>query len=72
MTALLADGDGHDILAEIVHDYLMKAAIVGVLAIVVIVAMVIIWKKVGTKPESDPMIGNRSCPKATEAQRGYH
>ena len=50
MITPLADGGGHEILAEIVHDYLMKAAIVGVLAIVVIVAMVIIWKKVGTKP----------------------
>lgn len=50
MITPLADGGGHEILAEIVHDYLTKAAIVGVLAIVVIVAMVIIWKKAGTKP----------------------
>lgn len=50
MTTLLADDNGHDILAELVHDYLMKAAIIAVLAVVVVIAMVIIWKKVGSKP----------------------
>lgn len=50
MTVLLADGNGHEILAEMVHDYLMKAAIIAVLAIVVLIAMVIIWKKLGSKP----------------------
>lgn len=50
MTALLADDNGHEILDEIIHDYLMKAAIIAVLAVIVIIAMVIIWKKVGTKP----------------------
>lgn len=47
MTTLLADDN--EILTEILHDYLMKAAIVGILAIIVLIAMVIIWKKVGTK-----------------------
>ena len=46
---LLADGNGSDILAELLHDFLMKAAIVGVLALLAITAMVIIWKKIGTK-----------------------
>jgi hypothetical protein len=50
MTLLLADDNGHEVLTEIVHDYLMKAAIVAVLAIVVLIAMVIIWKKIGSKP----------------------
>ena len=50
MTNPLADDNGHEILGEIVHDYLMKAAIVGVLAIIVVIAMVIIWKKFGAKP----------------------
>lgn len=49
MTALVADDNSHEVLTEILHDYLMKAAIVAVLAIVVLIAMVIIWKKVGTK-----------------------
>lgn len=40
----------NDIMGEILRDYLMKAAIIGVLAIVVIIAMVVIWKKVGSKP----------------------
>jgi hypothetical protein len=47
---LLADGNGDEVLAELLHDFLMKAAIVGVLALLTITAMVIIWKKVGTKP----------------------
>jgi hypothetical protein len=50
MTVLLADGNGHEILAELVHDYLMKAAIIAVLAIVVLIAMAIIWKKLGSRP----------------------
>ncbi|HEY4460262.1 MAG TPA: hypothetical protein VGN81_38490 [Pseudonocardiaceae bacterium] len=50
MTLLLADDNGNEVLTEIVHDYLMKAAIVAVLAIVVLIAMVIIWKKIGSKP----------------------
>ncbi|HEX4221361.1 MAG TPA: hypothetical protein VHZ97_03295 [Pseudonocardiaceae bacterium] len=45
MTMPLADDNGHEILAELLHDYLMKAAIVAALAIVVLIAMVIIWKK---------------------------
>ena len=50
MTVSLAGDNGNPVLTEILHDYLMKATIVGVLAIVVIIAMVIIWKKAGTKP----------------------
>ena len=50
MTMLLADDNGHEILAELLRDYLLKAAIVAVLAIAVLIAMVIIWKKIGTKP----------------------
>ncbi|HJP80061.1 MAG TPA: hypothetical protein VJ914_37665 [Pseudonocardiaceae bacterium] len=50
MTILLAGDNGHEILGEIVYDYLMKAAIVGGLAIIVVIAMVIIWKKFGAKP----------------------
>lgn len=38
------------VMGEILQDYLIKAAIVGVLAIIVIIAMVVIWKKVGSKP----------------------
>lgn len=50
MTTPLADEGGHEILTEILHDYLMKAAIIAVLAILVAIAMVIIWKKAGSKP----------------------
>ena len=50
MTMLLADDNGNEVMAELLHDYLMKGAIVAVLAIIVIIAMVIIWKKLGTKP----------------------
>lgn len=48
MTMPLADDNGHEVMTEILHDYLMKAAIVAVLAIVVLIAMVIIWKKLGS------------------------
>ncbi|HEX3783603.1 MAG TPA: hypothetical protein VHX38_28395 [Pseudonocardiaceae bacterium] len=46
----LADDNGGAVMAELLHDFLMKAAIVGVLVVIVLTAMVIIWKKVGTKP----------------------
>lgn len=40
----------NDVLGEILRDYLIKAGIIAVLAIIVIIAMVVIWKKVGSKP----------------------
>ncbi|GAA3437853.1 hypothetical protein [Kutzneria kofuensis] len=48
INALLADG-GSDYLSMLVTDFLWKAAIVAVLVIIVLVSMVIIYKKVGNR-----------------------
>ncbi|GAA4542041.1 hypothetical protein [Amycolatopsis samaneae] len=47
MELFLAEGGG--IMGELLHDFLLKGVIVVVLAVVVLVAMVVIWKTVGKK-----------------------
>ncbi|WP_020494945.1 hypothetical protein [Sciscionella marina] len=46
--AVLAE-DGGDIMAHLFQDYLIKAGIVIGLAVLVLIAMVIIWKKVSSR-----------------------
>lgn len=45
----LAKDGGTELMHHLLTDYLLKGAIVVGLAIVVLIAMVIIWKKVGTR-----------------------
>ncbi|MFD9895084.1 hypothetical protein [Amycolatopsis sp. NPDC058986] len=49
MERVLAEGNGGEIMGELLHDFLMKGVIVVVLVVVVLIAMVVIWKTVGKK-----------------------